>query len=389
MGSKMSNPLTSVLNLLFGASFETGKKRQLEQQQQQRSQQRQTPNDGGGDEDNKNDCWIQDYDDKRRRIYYYNPQLQEISWDFPSQQQQQQHVRIRRSQPHVGSLPPNSEWAVAYDRTNELPYYYHPKTQESCWELPEPRRCKVSNTIIIQYKESPTGIIPVSSSTSSFASIRDKIMEQLDADMRPAMGQEWSFQLQQPNVIVSRRQESRIDFLQTFLRQQNPLRVKIIERGGEVTTTSNDGMNSNHGNEQEQVDGNDNAPNPPSEGSQQDNNPNRRSTSSTPITDNNSSKNISPALNTRPPLMVPRLPPTTRGQNSTASATPSTRSTTPSSRRTPSTSTTTRSPPPPPPPPPPALTKRTTRRTSERHAASSMNSNGSNQEMDVHGWTVL
>jgi hypothetical protein len=32
-------------------------------------------------------------------------------------------------------------------------------------------------------------------------------MEQLDEDMHPAMGQEWSFQLQQPNVIVSRLQE--------------------------------------------------------------------------------------------------------------------------------------------------------------------------------------
>ncbi|KAG7342357.1 WW domain containing protein [Nitzschia inconspicua] len=435
MGSKMSNPLMAVLNLLFGASTattESGKKRQLEQQSHDNNNNNNNAKDGvDDDDDDDDDRWIQDYDEKRRRIYYYNPKLQEISWKvIPTTGSQHENLRNRKAAafPNVGTLPSksNSEWCIAYDRTNGLPYYYNPKTQESKWELDERRHCyKVNNNnnsiIVVEYKGF-SGVIPVRSSTCNFATIREEVMQQFDDDMRPEDPTDWCFQLYQPNVIVSRRQESSVDFLQTFLRQQNPLRVKILERSTTDMTSSNDDDDDDTRKRTSDTDSVKDPSMSPigdtSTVSQQEDagrqgGGHRRSASSTPTPDQYGNPATSGA---RPPLSVPKLP-KPLGQNSTLGSTATTQSIF-SARQSPSTpaaspvvtittaattttttTTTGRSrPPPPPPPPPPTLTKRvvvTTRRTKSRPS----NNNGSDklstvddldqEDTGIHEWTPL
>ncbi|KAG7363526.1 WW domain containing protein [Nitzschia inconspicua] len=448
MGSKMSNPLMAVLNLLFGPSTATiGKKRHLEQQ----SHNNNNANNGGvvvvdDDDDDENDRWIQDYDEKRRRIYYYNPKLQEISWKMPTgSSQPNMTLRNRKAAalPNVGTLPSNSqsnsEWCIAYDRTNGLPYYYNPKTQESKWELVEQERhsYNVNNNnciiVVVEYNGSNgVIIIPVrASATYNFAMIREDVMQQLDDDMRPEDSTDWCFQLYQPNdVIVSRKQESSVDFLQTFLRQQNPLLVKLLERSTtDMTASSNDGYDNNADDDngddddtRKRTSDTDSVKDPSTSprgddtntGSQQEDtgrqgSRHRRSASATSMPDQRQYGNpATSSSSARPPLSVPKLS-TPRGQNSTTLGSTTTANVAASSARqspstpaaspvvtiptnTAATTTTTtgrsRPPPPPPPPPllpPPTITKRaiSTTRQQTKSRPSNNNNNGSDKRSTV------
>jgi hypothetical protein len=199
------NPLTTVMKLLFGDHDDARNKRQLEE----------------NTEKDPNDRWIPGYDDKRRRIYYYNPKLQEIAWKLPTIGNS-----ARNKLPELASslLPEHSEWLVAYDRTNDRTYYYNAKTQESRWELPS----SSSTTRLIQVEyQNKTGLVAVPQHTKTcFAKLREEIIKRLDADMHPPSHCEWRFQVS--DATISKQQEVDTTLFQALLGQSRQLKVKIV-----------------------------------------------------------------------------------------------------------------------------------------------------------------
>jgi hypothetical protein len=231
-----------------GATYSSDKKRLRDSSRKQR------PEEEHENDDEEPNRWIQDYDVRRKRVYYWNPALQEISWKLPPKDSQ--GPASRTTKPALGRLlPPNSEWQVAYDRTNQRPYFYNPQTQAVRWVLgdnedrsssllsSDPPGGESQTHVIVEHK-GKRGLVQVPALTSSFSTVRRQLFVQLEEDMHPPKDipeqqherqeEDWVFQLASNHVLISKVQEKDVPLFQTLLKQHDPLIVKVHVRDNDA-----------------------------------------------------------------------------------------------------------------------------------------------------------
>ena len=109
--------------------------------------------------------WVRDFDTVRNKVYYYNSQTAETSWERTALHEDQHPARFMQStfpteadenetlltEHPATSLPQsnnlkkesyadiyieNDQWSEAWDRSTGKKYYFHPKTQEVQWNRP-------------------------------------------------------------------------------------------------------------------------------------------------------------------------------------------------------------------------------------------------------------